>query len=88
MCKLQQGQSFLVSDDGAVGVQLQNRSRNLGIDRAGDSSLDCSSLILAVGDQQQLLCLHDAPDTHGVSLLGHIITGFEETGVGIDGGVS
>ena len=85
---LQQAQCFLVSDDGAVGMQLQDGCGNLGVNGAGEHSLDSLSLVLAVDNHQDLLSLHDAPDAHGVCLAGNIVTACEETLVRIDGGLS
>ena len=85
---LAERKSGLVSNDDAVGVQLQDRSRALGRNRAIAHIVHSLSLGLAVGDNQDHAGIHDGLSAHGVSLTGHIIDTVEQAAVGLNGALS
>lgn len=75
----------LVGNDNAVGVQLQDRSRALGRNRAIAHVMHGLSLGLAVGDDQDHAGIHDGLGTHGVGLTGNIVDAVEQAAVGLNG---
>ena len=82
---LAERKSGLVSNDDAVGVQLQDRSRALGRNRTIAHIVHGLSLGLAVGDNQDHAGIHDGLGAHGVSLTGHIIDAVEQAAVSLNG---
>ena len=80
-------QLFLAEHDGDVGVQLEDRCGNFGGDGTEERAMQDVLLQLTVGDQNDLLCLHDRDHPHRDCLSRHLIFVFEETGVCADGGL-
>ena len=77
--------SGLVGNDDAVGVQLQDRSRALGRNRAIAHVMHGLGLGLAVGDNQDHAGIHDGLGAHGVGLAGHVVDAVEQAAVGLNG---
>ena len=75
----------LVGNNNAVGVQLQDRSRALGRNRAIAHIVHGLSLGFAVGDNQDHAGIHDRLSTHGVGLTGHVVNAVEQAAVGLNG---
>ena len=66
-------------------MQLQDRSRALGRNRAIAHIVNSLSLGLAVGDDQDHAGIHDGLGTHGVSLAGNVVDAIEQAAVGLNG---
>ena len=66
-------------------MELEDRSGNLGSDRAEESALYNVFLCFAVGNEQDLFCLHDRAHTHGDRLARNVAFLFKEASVCLDG---
>ena len=83
---LQLDAGSFVTDDDALGVELQSGDRPHLVHTAFDSLLQGTSLAVAVDEDQHLTGSHDGTDPDGEGRLRHLVhVAIEEAAVGDDG---